>query len=844
MTGTGNAVNGTGGLVGHNGGSISGSDATVAVTGLRGTGGLVGSNYGPINNSYATGNVSGSSYVGGLVGYALAGGNISNSHATGQVSGTGHYVGGLVGVINGTTVAHSYATGTAGGGTQVGGLVGSNSGGGTISDSYATGNVTGTADVGGLVGFFQDPQINFLSNAFYNVDQVTINGMHLVAAGGIFNAQYVDWFGHGETLSIANYVASLPAGSGGYYNVSSVQGLEDLLGFSESNAALNFRLTANLSLPQGFSIPYFAGSFDGGSHTLANLALATNNSEVGLFGYLPSSATTIANVGVSNVSVTGNEYVGGLVGYDKAGASISNSYASGSITGVSVVGGLVGRLNSGGGISNSYFSGSVTETSYAVGGLVGASYGTISTSYAQGSVTGTAYYIGGLVGLKYGSVTNSFYDKSSNPTLTGLSNYSHPIADVAGTVEGLTTAQFESPTTFTSATGANGNFNPAWNLSTAAAGSSGWFMYAGQTAPLLRSFMTPLTVGGGATIQVYDAIAFAPTVGNMVYSSPPDMTQLLGSLTITGTAASAVHTGTYTYVPGGLYSDQQGYLISYISSRLTINPAALNVSGTTVVSKVYDGSTVAALAGGSLIGLFGADSVSLTQAGSFATKNIGTGIAVTAADSLSGSNAGDYVLVDPAGLTGNITPATLTVSGTTVGGKVYDGTTVALLTGGSLVGLIGADSVSLTQAGNFATKNAGSGIAVTAVDSLSGASAADYSIVEPTGLSGSILPAPPSTPGGPGGTSGLDALLLDALNARTQIVENFIYPQLGANPQEIDALPTIGMLATAADDASEDSTSRHKAIAVNVSMRIGANGSLKIENGGLRLPSTLVVGNK
>jgi hypothetical protein len=217
---------------------------------------------------------------------------------------------------------------------------------------------------------------------------------------------------------------------------------------------------------------------------------------------------------------------------------------------------------------------------------------------------------------------------------------------------------------------------------------------------------------------------------------------------------------------------------------------------------------------------------------------------VTAADSLSGANAGDYVLVNPAGLTGNITPATLTVSGTTVGGKVYDGTTVALLTGGSLVGLIGADSVSLTQAGNFATKNAGSGIAVTAVDSLSGASAADYSIVEPTGLSGSILPAPPSTPGGPGGTSGLDALLLDALNARTQIVENFIYPQLGANPQEIDALPTIGMLATAADDASEDSTSRHKAIAVNVSMRIGANGSLKIENGGLRLPSTLVVGNK
>jgi hypothetical protein len=232
-----------------------------------------------------------------------------------------------------------------------------------------------------------------------------------------------------------------------------VQGLEDLLGFSESNAGFNFRLTANLSLPAGFYIPYFAGSFDGGSHTLANLSLTTDNSDLGLFGYLPSSSSTIANVGVSNISVTGYDRVGGLVGYDKSGASISNSYAQGSVTGNAYVGGLVGRLNSGGTISNSYFSGTVTETSYAVGGLVGANYGTINDSYAMGGVTGSSYYIGGLAGLQYGTVTNSFYDVTSNPTLTGLSNYSGPIADVPGTVAGLTTAQFHSQATFTSAQG-------------------------------------------------------------------------------------------------------------------------------------------------------------------------------------------------------------------------------------------------------------------------------------------------------------------------------------------------------------------------------------------------------
>jgi len=34
-----------------------------------------------------------------------------------------------------------------------------------------------------------------------------------------------------------------------------LQGLQDMLGFVESNAADNFRLTADLNLPAGFSFP-------------------------------------------------------------------------------------------------------------------------------------------------------------------------------------------------------------------------------------------------------------------------------------------------------------------------------------------------------------------------------------------------------------------------------------------------------------------------------------------------------------------------------------------------------------------------------------------------------------
>jgi len=825
-------IGNVGGLVGSNYGSISHSFATGPVTGQdRYIGGLVGTSTGSVNTSYATGSVSGSGYVGGLVG-ANEGGSVNNSYATGSVNcvstctSANRFMGGLVGFVNYQnanntqipgTVSNSRATGAVTGGSYVGGLVGGDSLG-PINNSYSTGAVVGIAEVGGLIGNWSSVKsAGSLSNSFYDIDQVTINGAHQVTMGGIYDAQYQDWFTHGETLNIANYSATLPDGTGGYYDVGSVQGLRDMLGFVENDAADNFRLTADLTLPAGFSFPYFAGSFDGGNHTLANLSLNMLNSNVGLFGYLPSSSTTIANVGVLGANVSGLNDVGGLVGFNK-GAAISNSYVSGIVSGSSYVGGLVG-YSKGGSISNSYSSASVTASSgYGAGGLAGANYGSISQSYATGKVNGSSY-VGGLVGMNYGTVANSYYNKTANPGLTGLSNYNGPIADAPGVVSGLTTAQLSTQSSFS-----------GWDF------GSTWFMYEGATTPLLRPFMTALTVSANGASRTYSGSAYSG--GNGVgYTATSGDGNVLGSPTYSGSSQGAVNAGTYSITPSGLYSDQQGYIISYASGSLTINPALLTVVGSTA-SKIYDGTTTgAALNGGTLVGVIGGDAVTLTQAGTFASKNAGSGIAVTASDSLGGAEASDYTLVEPLGLTGTIIPATLTVSGTTVGSKVYNGTTAASLTGGSLIGVVSGDAVTLNQSGTFASTSPGTGIAVTATDSLSGTSAGDYSIAEPAGLTGSILPA--SSPSG-----GSNGLVLAALNARTQIVENFVYPQLGANPQVINASPTIAMLATSADGASEGATGSHQAIAVNVSMKIGANGTLKIENGGLRLPSNLVVGNE
>src|SRR5581483_11643264 len=94
------------------------------------------------------------------------------------------------------------------------------------------------------------------------------------------------------------------------------------------------------------------------------------------------------------------------------------------------------------------------------------------------------------------------------------------------------------------------------------------------------------------------------------------------------------------------------------------------------------------------------------------------------------------------GLSANITPATLTVIGTAVSNKVYDGTTAATLAGGTLAGVIGSDAVNLVQDGSFVSANTGTGVAVTAADGLSGVGASNYTLAQPTGLSANITPAP------------------------------------------------------------------------------------------------------
>ncbi|MBN1365965.1 MAG: filamentous hemagglutinin N-terminal domain-containing protein, partial [Syntrophaceae bacterium] len=173
----------------------------------------------------------------------------------------------------------------------------------------------------------------------------------------------------------------------GYYALGSNI---DAMATSTWNAGLGFS-------PIGNSSTQFTGKFDGLGHTISNLTInRPSQNYVALFGYA-GSGNTIKYVGLIGGSISGNNFVGGLVGYNRD--TVTNSYVTGSVSGANRVGGLVGYNDSTSAVSNAYATGSVSGTGY-VGGLVGYNGSTsiVSNAYATGSVSGTDQYIGGLVG--------------------------------------------------------------------------------------------------------------------------------------------------------------------------------------------------------------------------------------------------------------------------------------------------------------------------------------------------------------------------------------------------------------------------------------------------------------
>ncbi len=243
----------------------------------------------------------------------------------------------------------------------------------------------------------------------------------------------------------------------------------------------------------------------------------------------------------------------------------------------------------------------------------------------------------------------------------------------------------------------------------------------------------PAKMYGDAT---FDLTATASSGLTVTYASSDESVA-----TVIGSTVTVVGVG-ITDITATQAGDAEYEAAVPVVQDLEVTTKALTVSGVNAADKVYDGLDEAVLSGGTLVGIVGADDVVLADAtsGTFAQTTVGTGIVIATAMTLSGVDAGNYLIVQPTDVTAAITVKELTVTGTAADDKIYDGTTDALVSGGSLVGVIGADVVTLASAthGVFAQSDVGTAIGVTTSMTLSGVDASNYSIVQPTGVTAAI----------------------------------------------------------------------------------------------------------
>ena len=522
-----------GGLVGNNASADSKlenlvNDEAAAITGDNFVGGIAGSNAGTITaidqQLVNRGSITGQTYVGGVAGVNTETGVIANTISSialhvktpysddSDDSNDPKYFGGVVGQNQGTiqgATNESSVDVAADGASMVGGIIGENTETGKLEGTIANkGVVSGKSDVGGIIGSNKNDDI--LNNSA-GADRLIVSNSGLVKAedggaagifykntGAINNADLVNTgmviggsskdsvtgglFGKnsgeisnstltnngtvygggtvggliGENKGNISHSSLINSTDGEVIGIQNVGGLigvntGDITGGRDGNDGYyKYQIYNNGTITAGtWTDTNGDGMIDEGEIT----AGAAGNDIAGLFGSNSGKVTAAYNTGA--VVAENSTNVGGIAGTNSGtldqvfntvmtGVNENGETQYGSITGNSNVGGLVGSNTADGKISNAYNTTGV-EGSNTTGSLVGANDGTVSNVYGSGADK--------LIGSGTGNTSNMY--------------------DLAG--EGIWD-KADSYTGF--------DFNDTWKI------------YEGSTNPLLKVFLTKVTISG------------------------------------------------------------------------------------------------------------------------------------------------------------------------------------------------------------------------------------------------------------------------------------------------------------------------------------------------------------
>jgi hypothetical protein len=377
----------------------------------------------------------------------------------------------------------------------------------------------------------------------------------------------------------------------------------------------------------------------------------------------------------------------------------------------------------------------VTVTGLTISGASAANY-TLSSTSASGTV--------GTINKTNITVTAA----ANSKTYDGTTGAAAAPAITSGSVQTGDTASFmESYDTKNAGTGKT--LTPSGSVNDGNSGNNYNYTFLASANGTINAL--PVNLTGS---RPYDGTTAAPagilSVANKVGSDDVFVASGSGTL-LDATVGPQAITSFGTLTLGG--ASAGNYTLSGASGsvNITARGSALTVTNLLALDKVYDGTTNATLdaTNAGLDGVSNGDDVTLITSNAvayFADKNVATNKPVTVIGlTLGGAAATNYSLIDPTNVTASITPAALTVTGVTAVSKVYDGTTVAQLSGtATLNGAVTNDDVSLVTSNmtaSFADPNVGINKPVTVTGyAVTGADAGNYTLAQPAGLTADILP--------------------------------------------------------------------------------------------------------
>jgi len=354
--------------------------------------------------------------ISGSGGLTLVANNVISANADVNVgtftlqNGAWNQVGALPGfsasnfvITGGSFLRASGGDGSAGSPYQIVDVYGLQGIGTMLSSNYVLANsidASSTANWNGGAGFVS---IGTLQNEFSGslnglgntINNLTVNPGSSTAYIGLFGA--VGHNGTVQNLGIVdiNLTATQWDGSGDYAHVGALAGL------NEGSISKSYATGIITSASQYGTAPDTGG------------LVGTNSGSI---------SQSYSSVNVTESSPGGSLYLGGLVGWNQGGGTVTQSYATGSVT-------------------------NTQDQNSDVGGLIGFNSGTVTQSYSIGAVSSPGN-VGGLIGGNIGTVTSSYWDTQTSGQPAN--------ADSIGT--GLTTARFQA--------GLPGGFDAtAWGLS-------------------------------------------------------------------------------------------------------------------------------------------------------------------------------------------------------------------------------------------------------------------------------------------------------------------------------------------------------------------------------------------